>query len=106
MEKDRQKREGADGCFLWGKGCNFFLSLFVLRDGQSEHLRMSRGGAEREGDRESPKRFCTVSEQPNTGLDLSNLSRNQVRGSKLRRHPGAPRVAILNIVWPGRVSLR
>ena len=46
----------------------FFLSLFILRERECE----SRGGAEREEERENPSRLHTVSAEPDMGLKLAN----------------------------------
>ena len=46
-----------------------FIYLF-LRERDSMH--MSKGGAEKEGDRGSPSRLHTVSTQLDVGLELTN----------------------------------
>ena len=45
----------------------FFLSLFIYFE--KEQVHPSLGGAEREGEREAQAGFCTVSVEPNAGLD-------------------------------------
>ena len=47
--------------------------MFIF-ERERETQRMSRGGAEREGDTETEvgSRLCTVSTEPNTGLEPTN----------------------------------
>ena len=42
----------------------FFLSLFIYFEREIEREHTSRGGSEREGERQNPKQLCTGSIEP------------------------------------------
>ena len=50
---------------------SFFLKVYLLIYLERDRERVSRGGAEGEGDR-IPNRFCIVSAEPYVGLGLTN----------------------------------
>ena len=68
-----------------GERCHLFLKLFVIlcifkdfcfereRERESAHGHVAAGGAETEGGR-IPGRLCTVSEGPDSELELTNRS--------------------------------
>ena len=57
--------------FNWFFFLNFFLSLFILKDRETEHL--SGGGAERERERQRiPSRVYAAGTESDVGLELTN----------------------------------
>ena len=51
----------------------FKVYLFIFRERERTHAGTSRGGAERKrGRKRIPSRFCTVSTEPDMGLNLTN----------------------------------
>ena len=60
-----------------------------------EKAREKRGGAEREGEKETPSRLRAISAEPDAGLKFSNheiMTCAEIKGQILngRSHPGTP----------------
>ena len=74
----------------------FFMLVYFEREREREHT--SRGGAERETERERiPSRLHAVSTEPDTGLSLTNceiMPRAEIRSGVFNcpSHSGAPNV--------------
>ena len=76
---------------------DFFFKLFILREREREPVCMSRGGAEREGER-IPRRPCTVNAEPDAGLKPTHheiMTRAQIKSQMLIQlsNPGARRLS-------------
>ena len=71
----------------------FFLTLFIYFERDRDSV--SRGGAERDGEKENPKRLCANGAEPDTGLEFTklrdhDLSQNQESDAQTTEPPRCP----------------